>query len=109
MKRIVVVGCAGAGKTTLSRQLAHRLQVSYVERDALGDLVSETYRSAVRAVLEGDAWVFDGPPYCVDAVVYPATETVVWLDYNRLLIMGRAIGRSARRAITRRVPGQERW
>jgi uridine kinase len=36
-KRIVVIGCAGSGKTTLARALAVRLGARHLERDAFGD------------------------------------------------------------------------
>jgi hypothetical protein len=36
-ERIVVIGCAGSGKTTLTRALAARLGARHLERDAFGD------------------------------------------------------------------------
>ena len=36
-ERIVVIGCAGSGKTTLAQALAVRLGARHIERDALGD------------------------------------------------------------------------
>jgi len=35
--RVVVVGCAGSGKTTLARELAALLDARHIERGALGD------------------------------------------------------------------------
>ena len=97
MRRIVVVGCAGAGKTTLSRELALRLGVPHVERDELGELGGDEYRAAVAAVARDDAWVFDGAPYFVDDVLYPRAEAVVALDYPRRTVMRRVVWRSLRR------------
>jgi len=39
-ERVVVVGCAGSGKTTLAREVAARLDARHIERDALGALAA---------------------------------------------------------------------
>lgn len=97
MRRIVVVGCAGAGKTTLARELAARLGVPHVERDELGELGGDEYRAAVARVARDDAWVFDGAPYYVDEVLYPHAQVVVALDYPRRVVMRRVVWRALRR------------
>lgn len=108
MRRAVVVGCCGAGKSALSVRLAHRWGVAHVERDALGTLGSPDYRAAVAEVLRTDSWVFDGPPYFVDTEVYAATEVVLWLDYPRALVVGRALRRALRRSLGPRPSGAGR-
>jgi adenylate kinase family enzyme len=95
-RRIVVVGCAGAGKSTLSRELARRLRVPYVERDELGPEGSDEFRANVADVVARDEWIFDGAPYWVEDVVYPRAELVVALDYPRRVVMRRAIVRALR-------------
>ena len=92
-----MVGCCGAGKSTFAAELALRLCVLYIERDALGKLGSDEYRAGVGAMLKTRAWVFDGPPYFVDHLVYPVAHVVVWLDYPRSLVIKRAIRRSVKR------------
>ena len=109
LKRVVVVGCCGAGKSTFARKLANRLQVSYVERDTLGDLGSDAYRSAVAEILKSEAWVFDGPPYYVDQEVYPVAQIVVWLDYSRFLVISRAVWRSVGRTVSHPELGKNQW
>src|ERR1041385_1676006 len=109
LKRVVVVGCSGAGKSTFSAELARRLHLPYVERDMLGDLGSEAYQTAVAAALDKNEWVFDGPPYFVEDLVYSAAQVVVWLDYTRPLVMSRAIWRSLGRTFGPTEPGQDSW
>src|SRR5436305_1650979 len=75
--RIVVVGCSGAGKTRFSARLARRIGAQHIERDRLGPPTSDRFRSAVDAAVTGDRWVFDGPPYYVETLVYPAVQVVV--------------------------------
>ena len=100
LKRVVVVGCAGAGKTTLAAALATRLGVPHVERDALG---SDEFRAAVAEAVALDGWVFDGAPYYVEDVVYRRAESVVALDYPRRVVMRRVV----RRALLR--PDARSW
>ena len=95
--RVVVVGCSGAGKSTFCNALSSRLDVPHVERDRLGELGSDVYRAAVDTVLSTPAWVFDGAPYYVEASVYGVAQAVIWLDYSRTVVVGRAIGRALRR------------
>jgi len=109
LQRAVVVGCCGAGKSTFSAALARRLGVPYVERDALGELGSDTYRGAVAGIVRAEGWVFDGPPYFVDDLVYPAAQRVIWLDYSRALVLWRATGRSLRRTCAAPEAGKDGW
>jgi adenylate kinase family enzyme len=97
MKRVVVVGCPGAGKTKLSAALAARLGLPHIERDELGELGSDEYRAAVAHIAGTDKWVFDGAPYYVDEVVYGRAQLVVALDYPRRVVMRRVVWRALRR------------
>ena len=82
-ERIVVIGCAGSGKTTLARALAVQLGARHLERDALGDDEAPSFATQVAAAIDaaGSRWVFDGAPYNAELVVYPQADTVVALDY----------------------------
>ncbi|HYY79878.1 MAG TPA: adenylate kinase [Actinomycetes bacterium] len=97
-ERVVLVGCAGAGKTTLARALAARLGARHIERDALGDDESPGFAGrVVAAVAAADQrWVFDGAPYNAEAHVYPHADTVVALDYPLRVVLRRVLGRSLR-------------
>src|SRR6266508_4557913 len=95
-ERIVLVGCAGAGKTTLARVLAARLGAWHIERDALGDDESPGFAARVAAAIAaaGQRWVFDGAPYNAEALVYP-----------RLVVLRRVVTRSVRLWLTARADG----
>jgi adenylate kinase family enzyme len=67
--RIVVVGTSGAGKTTLARRIAIRLELPHIELDAINwqpgwyDLSRRDPDEFVRRVakaIQADAWVLDG-------------------------------------------------
>ena len=87
-ERLVVVGCAGSGKTTLARSVAARLDARHIERDALGDDEAPGFAALVAAAVEagGRRWVFDGAPYNAGALVYPHADALVALDYPRRVV-----------------------
>jgi adenylate kinase family enzyme len=111
--RIVVVGTAGAGKTTLA--------IPHVELDALHwdpgwQALSITdpaeFVRRVDAATAGDAWVVDGNYGPVRALIWRRATHLVWLDYDRPVIMARVIRRTLVRALfrTRMWSGNvERW
>ena len=66
MRRVVVVGAPGSGKTTTATAIARRLGLPRVELDALHwgpgwtPVDNEILRDRLRAAVAGDAWVVDG-------------------------------------------------
>jgi adenylate kinase family enzyme len=106
-ERVVVVGCAGSGKTTLARELAARMDARHIERDALGDDEAPGFAALVAAAVEaaGRRWVFDGAPYNAEALVYPPADALVALDYPRRVVWRRVVTRSLRLWLTRRSDG----
>ncbi len=88
LKRIVVVGVSGAGKTALARLLARRLDLSHIELNALfweanwTQVTSEVFRERVAQALCADRWVVDGNYNQVRDLTWSQADTVVWLDYG---------------------------
>jgi adenylate kinase family enzyme len=104
--RAVVIGCSGAGKTTLAKQLAAQHQVCHIELDALHWLPNWQMREvldfralATRAVAPAQ-WVTDGNYRAVRDIVWGRATTVIWLNYPLWLVMGRLLRRKLRRAYT---------
>lgn len=106
--RIAVVGTSGAGKTTISARLAARLDCPHIELDAFQhgpnwlQATVEELRERTAAATVGDRWVCDGNYEAVRDLVWGRANQLVWLDYERPLIMMRVIRRSVWRAITRK-------
>jgi adenylate kinase family enzyme len=91
--RIVVVGTSGAGKTTLARRIAALLMLPHIELDAIN-------------------WVVDGNYGPVRDRVWQRATHLVWLDYERPVIMARVISRTLFRAVMRTelwAGNRERW
>jgi adenylate kinase family enzyme len=119
--RIAVVGTTGSGKTTLAKALAPRLALRHIELDALNweagwqDLSRADPDELIRRVasaIAGDAWVIDGGYAIVRDLIWSRATHLVWLDYERPVIMYRVIRRSLVRAVLRTpmwAGNRERW
>lgn len=119
--RIVVVGTSGAGKTTLARRIAAVLELPHIELDAINwqsgwrDLTRHDPAEFVRRVNEAigaEAWVVDGNYGPVRDRVWQRATHLVWLDYERPVIMARVISRTLFRAVLRTelwAGNRERW
>jgi adenylate kinase family enzyme len=119
--RIVVVGTSGAGKTTLARRIAELLELPHIELDAINwqsgwrDLTRHDPADFVRRVNEAiaaEAWVLDGNYDPVRDMVWPRATHLVWLDYERPVIMARVISRTLFRLVLRTelwAGNRDRW
>lgn len=108
LSRIAVVGTSGAGKTTMAASLAERLDVPHVELDALyhgpgwTPTPDDEFLAAASAAAAGDRWVIEGNWFSrLGHAVLGRATTVVWLDYDRPVVMLRVIRRSVARAVLR--------
>ena len=105
MRRVAIVASAsGNGKTTLGRELARRLDVPFVELDALvhGPNWVETPNDELRALVEpvvaSDSWVIDGTYRGkLGDLVLAGADTVVWLDLPIRIWLPRLVRRTLRR------------
>jgi adenylate kinase family enzyme len=102
MRRVLVIGAPGSGKTTLSARLAARLGVPVHHLDRYHWDPGWSYRDsaqareAVRALSETPAWVMDGNFAETFDLRMPRAETLVWLDYPRLTCVRRILTRTAK-------------
>lgn len=104
---MVVGGISGCGKSTLARTLSQRLDLPYVDFDALfhgpGWTMRPTFLDDVDAFVATDRWVTDSDGYeqYVGRRVLDRADTYVWLDYRRSVVMRRVVGRTVRRIVRR--------
>lgn len=104
MRRVVVLGTTGAGKSTLAGRLAAAIGAPHVELDGFKHGPNwtprppEEFDAAVAGVLTRPRWVVDGN--YIDQVgetLWPRADTVVWLDLPLRVILPRLVLRTTRR------------
>lgn len=89
MRRIAVIGCGGAGKTTLARALGAQLDLPVVHADFVvfrhGDRPrpESLWQAELAAIADGEAWVIDAMKISSLEHRVARADTVVFLDLPR--------------------------
>jgi adenylate kinase family enzyme len=102
MRRILVIGPGGAGKTTLALRLGERLALPVVHLDALywragwTKAPDDEWTVEVARLVRGDAWVMDGNYSGTLDLRIPAADTIIFLDFPRLVCLWRIMKRRIR-------------
>jgi len=100
--RIVLLGCAGAGKTTLAKRLAAETGAPLICLDAIwpGGLAPSdvpAFRILMTELHAGEAWISDGNfAAATFDIRLPRADLIVWLEPPRLLCALRATRRVSR-------------
>jgi adenylate kinase family enzyme len=99
VSRIVVLGCAGSGKTSLARRLGERTGAPVVSLDAIWqpqwtDDDVPAFRILMKEAHAGETWISDGNfATATFDIRLPRATLVVWLDRPKLFCASRAITR----------------
>ncbi|KGP92141.1 ATPase AAA [Pontibacillus chungwhensis BH030062] len=101
MKRVMVVGCPGAGKSTFSKHLGSVLNEEVYHLDQLFWLPGwvmrerEEFISMQQEVMNQESWVIDGNFGATLPVRLEKADTVIWLDPPREVCLYRILKRYA--------------
>ena len=99
MRRVMIIGAGGAGKSTLARRVGERTGLPVVHLDACYwragwvETPADEWRERVRALAAEDAWVMDGNYGGSMDLRLARADTVVFLDLPRLTMVARILGR----------------
>src|SRR5262245_2440742 len=102
MQRVLVLGCCGAGKSTVSRRLAAVTGLPLIQLDLLywrpgwTPTPAEEMDALVTRLCAGPRWIIDGNYQRSLPLRLPRADTVIWLDYPRRVCMARVLWRMAR-------------
>ena len=87
MKKIIVIGCPGSGKSTVSRALHSKTGIPLYHLDMLNWNADKTtveksvFRERLSAVLAQDEWIIDGNYGSTMELRMAVCDTVIFLDY----------------------------
>ncbi len=99
-KRIMVMGCSGGGKSTLSQKIAARFGLAYVsiDRDVLWlpgwvQRDKEDQRAIIVAKIQLERWIMDGTNPSTFDIRLPRTDFVIWVRMPRLVCIWGVVSR----------------
>ncbi len=90
MKRVIIIGCGGAGKSTLARQLGELTGIPVIHLDKLFwkpgwvERTPEEFDPMVQEEMEKDAWIMDGNFNRTLPQRIQKCDTVIYLDFSRI-------------------------
>ena len=87
MKKVIVIGCPGSGKSTVSRTLYNKTGIPLYHLDMMYWNADKTtveksvFLERLSDVLEKDEWIIDGNYSSTMELRMVACDTVIFLDY----------------------------
>ena len=87
MKKVIVIGCPGSGKSTVSRALHNKTGIPLYHLDMMYWNADKTtaeksvFLERLSTVLEKDEWIIDGNYGSTMELRMVACDTVIFLDY----------------------------
>ena len=102
MKRVLVIGSGGAGKSTFARRLGEKLGLPVIHLDRVYwrsgwvEPPKEEWRRTVEELCAGGGWVMDGNYSGTLDVRLAACDAVVFLDLPRTVCLFRVVKRALR-------------
>lgn len=119
MERVLIIGCGGAGKSTLARRLGEKTGLPVVHLDRIWwapgnwqHLEREEFDRQLLEETEKPRWILDGNFNRTLEMRLEKCDTVIYLDYPRLVCMKNWIGRVIKnwgRARADMAPGCSEW
>jgi adenylate kinase family enzyme len=99
MRRVVIIGSPGAGKSTLARALGQRtglppihLDVQFWQPGWMMPTMAD-WRDRLSAIVAEPRWIIDGNYGSALERALPRADLVLWLDYPRRTALRRALWR----------------
>lgn len=98
-KRILVIGCCGSGKSTLSKKLQTLLPLEIIHLDQFYwkenwvETKIEDWNKIVFNLAKKPSWIMDGNYASSFDIRFPFADTIIYLDYSTFSCLCRVIKR----------------
>ena len=102
MKRVLVIGCPGGGKSTFARALHDLTGLPLVHLDLLFWNADQTtvprpvFLERMQTALQQEAWIIDGNYHSTMELRLQACDTVFFLDYPLDVCLAGAVSRAGK-------------
>ena len=99
MRKVLVIGSGGSGKSTFARRLGALLELEVIHLDSIYwnpgwvEMPKAEWLQTVQELIQRDVWIMDGNYSGTFDLRIPACDTVIFLDMPRLVCMWRVIKR----------------
>jgi adenylate kinase family enzyme len=99
MRKVLVIGSGGAGKSTFAKRLGARLKTEVIHLDSIYwrpgwvETPKAEWRETIEELLKREAWVMDGNYSGTLELRLRACDTVIFLDLPRILCLWRVAKR----------------
>lgn len=100
MKKIIVVGSGGAGKSTFARRLGDALNIEVIHLDQIYwkpnwvTMPKDEWSKILEGLLASDSWVMDGNFGGTREMRMAASDTIIFLDIPRRICLYRILKRA---------------
>ncbi len=99
MKRIIIIGNGGAGKSTLARQLGAALHIGVTHLDSVCwkpkwmPIPESEIKTVQEPIVAQEAWIIEGNFKQTRDVCLPAADTIIFMDFPLPLCLYRILKR----------------
>ena len=90
MERILIIGCGGAGKSTMARKLGEKTGLPIVHLDKLfwkpgwAEMPKDEFDQLLRQEMAKDKWIMDGNFNRTMSERIARCDTIIYLDFSRV-------------------------
>lgn len=108
MKKIIIVGTTGSGKSTFAKRLVQKLDMPYIQLDFLfwkpnwKESRDEEFFKKVEHAVDNPCWILDGNYARTNHLTWTQADTVIWIDRSFWVTFYLLFKRALQRAISRK-------
>jgi adenylate kinase family enzyme len=102
MKKVIIIGSCGAGKSTFAKKLAECMGLEIIHLDQeywkpnWVRTDSNIFREKVKGLLRKDSWIMDGNYRSTMDIRIAKSDTIIFLDFSRWICLYRILKRRLR-------------